>query len=68
MIGELRHQHMGDGRLGRQPAFDQPGRRRCLHDHLAAGPAGVLRATHDKHPELGRYDVQAFRHVFADAM
>ena len=38
MIGELRYQHLGDGRLGRQSAFDQPGRRRRLHDHVCCKP------------------------------
>ena len=68
MIGELRDQHLGDGRLGRQPAFDQSGRRRRLHDHVGASPAGILRSAYDQNAELRRHDIQALRDVLADAM
>lgn len=56
------------GCLGWQPAFDQPGRCRRLHYRLAAGPAGVLGASCDQHPELGRHDVETLRHILADPM
>ena len=68
MVGELRDQHLGDGRLGGQPAFDQSGRSRRLHDHVRASPAGVLRPAHHQHPELGRHDIQALGDVLADAV
>ena len=68
MIGELRDQHLSDGRLGGQPAFDQSCRSRRLHDHVRASAAGVFGPAHDQHPELGRHDVQALRDVLADAM
>jgi hypothetical protein len=68
MIGELRDQHLGDGRLGGQPAFDQSGRSRRLHDHVRASPAGILRSAHHQHPELRRHDVQALRDVLADTV
>jgi hypothetical protein len=68
MVGELRYQHLGDGRLGGQPALDQARRRWCLHDHVRASAAAVFRPAHDQHPELRRHDVQALRDVLADAM
>ncbi len=36
MIGIFGYQNLGDGGLGRQSAFDQPGRSRCLHDAVLA--------------------------------
>ena len=68
MVGELRYQHLGDGRLGGQPALDQAHWRRCLHDHVRASAAGVFGPAHDQHPELRRHDVQALRDVLADGM
>ncbi len=68
MIGELRDQHLGDGRFGGQPAFEQAGPRRRLHHHIRASPAGILRSPHHQHPELGRHDIQALRDVLADAV
>lgn len=68
MVGELRDQHLGDGRLGGQPAFDQSGRRQRLHDHVGARPAGILRATHHQHSELRRQDVEALRDVLTEAV
>ena len=48
MIGIFRHQHLGDGRLGRQATLDQPRRRRRLHHEVFAGAAGVFGPAHDQ--------------------
>ena len=66
VIGIFGHQHLGDGRLGRQAALDQPRRRRRLHDTILAGPAGVFGPARDEHPELRRHDVEPLAHVLAD--
>ena len=42
MIGVFRDEDMGERAFGRQPALDQPGRRRRLDDALLAAPAGVF--------------------------
>ena len=42
MIGVFGDEHVGDGRLGRQAALDQPRRRRRLDDDVLAGAAGVF--------------------------
>ena len=66
MVGIFGHQNLGDGRLGRQAALDQPRRRRRLHDTVLAAPAGVFGPADDEHPELRRHDVQPLAHVLAD--
>ena len=73
VVGELRHDNVGDQPLGRQPALDQPQRRRCLDDAgnlvgagLLALAAGKLRPARHDHGELGRLLVEAPRHVLAD--
>jgi hypothetical protein len=66
MIGIACHQNMGDHRLGRDAALDQPRRRRCLHHGACTGPAGELRTLGHDHPKLGRDHVQPFRDVLAD--
>jgi len=66
MIGELRDQHLGDGRLGGQPALDQARWRRRLHDHVRASAAGVFGPAHDQHPELRRHDIEPFGDILAD--
>jgi hypothetical protein len=66
MVGILGHQHLGDRRLGRQAAFNQPRRRRCLHHHILANPAGVFGSAHDQHAELCRYDVEPLGDILAD--
>jgi hypothetical protein len=68
MIGELRDQQLGDGRFGRQPAFDKSGRSRRLHHDVHASPASIFGSAHHQHPELGRHNIQALRDVLADAM
>lgn len=49
-------------------ALHQPGRRRCLHHHLFASAAALLRPAHHRDPNLGRHDVQPLAHVLANAM
>ena len=66
MIGVFGDQHVGDGRLGRQAALDQPRRRRRLDDDVLAGAAGVFGPAHHQHPELRGNDVELFAHVLAD--
>ena len=66
VIGVLGDDDMGHGRLGRQPALDQPRRRRRLHHAVLAGPTGVLGATHHQHPQLRGHDVQPLGDVLAD--
>jgi hypothetical protein len=68
VVGIFRDQHLGDGRLGRHPALDQPRRRRRLHHHILAGPAGVFRSAHHEHPELRRHDVEPLGDILADPM
>ena len=68
VVGIFRHQHLGDRRLGRQAAFDQPRRRRRLHHDVFAGPAGVFGSAHHQHPELGRHDVEPLGDILADPM
>jgi len=66
MVGIFRHQHLGDRRLGRQAALDQPGRRGRLHNDIFAGATGVFGPAHDQHPELGRHDVEPLGDILAD--
>lgn len=61
-------QHLGDRRLGRQPALDQAGRRRCLDDDILAGATGVFGPAHDNHAQLRRHDVEPLTDVFTDPM
>jgi hypothetical protein len=66
MIGIFRHQNLGDGRLGRQSALDQPGRSLGLQDAIFAGSAGVFGTSGDDNAELRRHHVQPLAPVFAD--
>ena len=66
VVGVLRDQHMGDERLGRQPALDQSRRCRRLDHGALARPAAVLGPAGDDHPELRRDDVEPLRDVLAD--
>ena len=68
MVGVLRHQHLGDRRLGRQAALDQPRRCGSLHHHILTAPAGVFGPAHDQNAELGRHDVEPLGDIFADPM
>ena len=66
VIGVFGDQHLGDRRLGRQAALDQPRRRGRLHDNVLASPAGIFGPAHDEHAELRRHDVEPLAHVLAD--
>ena len=68
MPGVFGDQDVGHHRLGRQPAFDQPFRRRRLHHSLRAGPAGVFGTVRHDHPELRRDHVKPLRGLLADHM
>ena len=68
MPGVFGDQHVGDHRLGRQPALDQPFGRRRLDDRLLAGPAGVFGPMRHDHPELRRDHVEPLGGVLADHM
>ena len=66
MVGIACHQHMGDHRLGRNAAFDQPRRRRCLYHGACAGPAGKFRTLGHDHPKLCGDHIQPLRGVLPD--
>jgi hypothetical protein len=66
VVGVFGDQHMGDRRLGRQAALDQPRRRWGLDHHVLAGATGVLGPPYDENPELCRDDVELLADVFAD--
>ena len=68
MPGVFGDQHGGDHRLGRQPALDQPFRRRRLHHRLLAGPAGIFGTMRHDHPVLGRDHVEPLGGLLADHM
>ena len=68
MIGILGDQDLGDARLGRQPALDQPRGRRRLHHHLGTGAAGVFGPAHDQDAQLRWHDVEALGDILADHM
>ena len=61
MPGVFGDQHIGDHRLGRQSALDQPFGRRRLHHGLLAGPAGIFGTMRHDHPELRRNDIEPLR-------
>ena len=66
VIGVFGDQNLGDGRVGRQPALDQPGRRWRLDYDVLAGPAGVAGPPDHQDPDLRRHDVEALGDVLAD--
>ena len=68
VIGIFGDEHVGDRRLGRQAALDQPRRRRRLDDDVLASAAGVFGPAHDQHPELGGHDIELLADVLADPM
>ncbi len=59
---------MGDCRLGRQAALDQPRRGRRLHDSALAGAAGVFGTPRHQHAELRRHDVEPLGDILTDLM
>jgi hypothetical protein len=66
MVGVFGNEHVGDRRIGRQAALDQPRRRRRLEDDVLAGAASVFGPAHHQHPELRGNDVEPFADVLAD--
>jgi hypothetical protein len=73
MIGVFADHHLGDERLGRQPAGDQPRRCRRL-DHprdvvgaiLLAASAGEFRPVRLDHTQLSRHDIKALGDILSD--
>jgi len=59
---------LGDRRLGRQAALDQPGRRRRLHHDIFAGATGVFGPAHHQHTELRGHDVEPLGDILTDPM
>jgi hypothetical protein len=68
MPGIFGDQHVGDHRLGRQPALDQPFGRRRLNHAIRAGPAGIFGTMRHDHPELRRDDIEPLGGLLADHM
>jgi hypothetical protein len=68
VIGIFGDQDVGNRRLGRQPALDEPGGRGSLHDHVLAGAAGILDPAHDDHAQLRRHDIEPLAYVLADTV
>jgi len=58
MPGVFGNQHVGDHRLGRQAALDQPFGRRRLNHCLLAGSASIFGTVRHDHPELRRNDIE----------
>jgi hypothetical protein len=66
MIAKLRDDHLGDQRLGRQPArHDMLGSMRLRHG-TGAATARIFRATGHQHSELRRDHIETLGDVFAD--
>ncbi len=68
MIGIFGDKHLRHGRLGRQPALDQPGRRWRLQHAVLASPASIFGPAHDQHAELRRHDVKPLAGILANPM
>ena len=66
VVGIARHQHMGDHRLGRYAALDQPRRRWRLHHDARAGTAGQFWTSRHDDPKLCGDHVKTLRRVLAD--
>ncbi len=66
MPGIFGDQHVGDHRLGGQPALDQPLWCRRLKHAIRAGPAGIFGTMRDDHAELRRNDVEPLRRFLAN--
>ncbi|GAA0295483.1 hypothetical protein GCM10008966_15490 [Rhodovulum strictum] len=65
MIRVFADQNMGDERLGRQPALDQPGRRGRLCHTVGTDTAGIFRTDGLDDPVLGGDDVDADAAILA---
>ena len=68
MVGVFGDENLSYRRVGRQPAFDQPGWRRGLQHAVLAFAAGIFGPHGDEHPELCRTDVEPLTPVFANAV
>lgn len=66
MIGVLGDQHLGDQRLGRNAALDDPCRRQSLHDRALARATAVAWPARDEDAEGGWHHIEAFGHILAD--
>lgn len=66
VIGIFGDQYLGDGRLGRNAAFDQPCGSRSLDDDFLTGAAGIFGTARHQNAELGRHDVELLADVLAD--
>ena len=67
VIGIFGHQHMRDGRIGRQTALDQPRRSRRLDNAVLARAASVFGPANDQDPELRGNDIEPLAHIFTNA-
>jgi hypothetical protein len=61
-------QHLGDGRLGWNAAFDQPRWGWSLDDDLLTGAASIFGAARHQNAELSRHDVELLADILADPM
>jgi hypothetical protein len=68
MVGVLGLQNVGNERLCRQAARDQPAWGRRLHHPIGAGSAGIFRSPRHDHTQPGRDLVEALGDVLADDM
>ena len=66
MIGVLLHQHIGEQRFARQPAWDDMLRCPRLRHAVAARPAAHLRTHRHQHAILCWHNVEAFGAILAD--
>lgn len=61
MVGTFGHEHLGDGRLGRDAALDQPGlHRRLLDDALGIVGKRIYRDAHASSESDPRADGDSF--------
>jgi hypothetical protein len=67
MVGILGYEHLGDERIGRQPALDHTGRSGRLY-HGLTGAAGIFGPTDHQHAQLRRHDVEPLGDILADAV
>src|SRR5690349_1112035 len=68
VVGIFGDQHLGDGRLGRKTALNQPCESRSLDDNLLTGATGIFGAARHQNAELGRNDVELLADILANPM
>jgi hypothetical protein len=68
MVGILGDDHMGDQGFGRQTAFDQARRCRCLDHGPRAVAAGIFRPADHQHAELLRNHIEPLRNILANGV